>query len=417
MKFKTIADCPVGVNALTPDAQAKWMEIANNLIQSGDSEAFACDRAWTSIKEDWTQNADGSWMKKVPAGGYPMFNMDDPTHQAKGVEIFDVGEWKGDPYTDKDLDAMVKHFNDGVIKNVPLKIGHDPKQQVAGQPAVGFVERLYRVGSKLLADFKNIPKLVAQAINDKAYHAVSSEIALNADFGGTVFEKLLTGVALLGAEIPAVNTLADLPAVFKAGKLQVCTFALTDGRIAPKAEAKTEDDEKAQMQATIARLKADNEAKDRKVAEMQADKEKADKKAADDAADEKAKAERKEIADFSAKLVSEQKIVPALRERIERSLEAADNSVKAEFSVGTEKVVESARENLMRIYDGLGKLRAFEEFGRQGDAAGGGTNAEKLIALTKKYEAENKLSYAEAYRKAGAEHPEWVAPVRDIKAK
>ena len=74
----------------------------------------------------------------------------------RGVEIFRAGEWNGDKYTTEDLDAMIEAFGSQGYA-VPLKLGHD---EVSGAQAYGWVERIYRFGDVLKADFKDIPTYV-----------------------------------------------------------------------------------------------------------------------------------------------------------------------------------------------------------------------------------------------------------------
>lgn len=136
-----------------------------------------------------------------------------------GVEIFSAGTWNGDEYTEKDLDAMVEAFNNTQTRIRPaLKLGHTDDQtliQKDGLPAAGFIGKLYRKGQKLIADFVDIPKKVFDLIQNKAYTRVSSEIYWGIDIGnGEVYDKLLSGVALLGSDIPAVSSLSDILSLY-----------------------------------------------------------------------------------------------------------------------------------------------------------------------------------------------------------
>lgn len=82
----------------------------------------------------------------------------------QGVEIFSVGNWNGDDYTHDDLYEMVRAFDDNKVGARPhLKLGHDDKQELIqrdGMPAAGWIEKLYVVGDKLVADFSDIPKKI-----------------------------------------------------------------------------------------------------------------------------------------------------------------------------------------------------------------------------------------------------------------
>ncbi|HDY90302.1 MAG TPA: hypothetical protein ENH82_19555 [bacterium] len=139
----------------------------------------------------------------------------------KDVEIFEVGNWKDSEFTEAHLDEMVKAF-DVFGFMPPLKLGHDENQKLLqrdGMPAAGWVERIYRVGRKLVADFKDIPDIVASAIKRGAYRQISSEVYFNfpSPDGTTTFSRVLRAVALLGADNPAVSTLKPIDplALFK----------------------------------------------------------------------------------------------------------------------------------------------------------------------------------------------------------
>lgn len=133
----------------------------------------------------------------------------------RGVEVFKVGEWNGDKYTTDDIDEMIAAFGSQGY-GVPLKLGHD---EVSGGQAYGWVERIYRVGDTLKADFKDIPAWIFQWVFiDHAYDQVSIEIYFNLKRDGKTFKRALKAVALLGAETPAVSGLAPLrAAIFAEG--------------------------------------------------------------------------------------------------------------------------------------------------------------------------------------------------------
>jgi hypothetical protein len=167
---------------------------------------------------EWDEKVHG----KLPEAAVHLFteleNTDARTYAKgiKGVEIFSTGTWNGDPYTEDDLDAMVSAFSVAGI-NPPLKLGHADAQKFFGQkdgaPALGWVERIYRRGKKLLADMKDVPEALYGLIREKKYRKVSAEIYWNFKGGdGTVFPRALKAVALLGADMPAVSNLEDLQA-------------------------------------------------------------------------------------------------------------------------------------------------------------------------------------------------------------
>src|SRR3990167_797091 len=113
---------------------------------------------------------------------------------------------------------MIRAFQQMKFKP-PLKLGHAEDQKMLqkdGLPAAGWVSALYRVGEKLLADFIDIPEKIWKLIENKAYKNVSSEIFWNIEIDGTLYRRMLAGVALLGADMPAVTNLAGIQALYRA---------------------------------------------------------------------------------------------------------------------------------------------------------------------------------------------------------
>jgi hypothetical protein len=117
-------------------------------------------------------------------------------------------------FTDEDLDDIVAAYRDlSESHHVPLKLGHNEEQSVTdGEPALGWITRLQKVGKQLVADFSDVPSVIKEAIAKKLYRAVSVELLLNAKHGGKAYKYILDAVAILGADAPAVNTLPDLRA-------------------------------------------------------------------------------------------------------------------------------------------------------------------------------------------------------------
>ena len=138
----------------------------------------------------------------------------------KDVEVFKVGMWNGDHYSKDDLDEIVNAF-DKVGFQVPIKLGHDDK---SGAPAYGWVEHIRRVGDKLVADFKDLPKQLWQLIKDRRFDAVSAEIFWDLNRNNKLFRRVLKAVALLGAETPGVSDLAPLRTVVNTEKVGKTSF-------------------------------------------------------------------------------------------------------------------------------------------------------------------------------------------------
>jgi len=143
----------------------------------------------------------------------------------KGVDLFRVGTWtdsKGrkNKWTHADIDGIVDAYNKTKESvHAPLKLGHNDKQKIASsdddEPAIGWVENLKRVGDKLVGDFMNVPDKLADLIEKGAYRSRSAELYPDFEVAGTTYKWLLTGVALLGGRLPAVNGLDDILALYK----------------------------------------------------------------------------------------------------------------------------------------------------------------------------------------------------------
>ncbi len=148
----------------------------------------------------------------------------------ENVEIFATGTHNGDPYTKDDLDTLVSSFN--ALKDelkVPVKIGHTSDEfnkelakkigvpaeiidgeEGAGSIALGWLDNVRRKGNKLVADLKAVPEKVAEWIESGLYRAVSCEIWQGYKSGDKTYPYALCGLALLGAELPAVRNIEGL---------------------------------------------------------------------------------------------------------------------------------------------------------------------------------------------------------------
>jgi len=194
-----------------PDALNNLLEsVYQSGIDAGDSEEVASKKAWSSAKTAGWDKVGDIWKKHSE-------QLIKKNSSLKNVEIFRTGTWNGDPYTRKDLQRMVKNFeqlqDEGKLE-VPMKIGHGEKQdylEKEGFPAAGWVSRLKLVGDSLLADIKNIPQSIFALIKKKAYRKTSAEIYPSYETSdGTKLSTVLRAVAFLGGEIPAVEGISDI---------------------------------------------------------------------------------------------------------------------------------------------------------------------------------------------------------------
>lgn len=159
-------------------------------------------------------------LKKIKEGyGYPSVKGSEPTQMETvnllNQEICAEGEFtaRGIKLTKEDLEEIAKNYS--ILKDKvkpPLKIGHFGENM--GLPALGWVENVRVEGNKLVADFMDVPKKVADFIRAKAYRRVSPELYVDFDEDGMKRGRVLKAVAILGADIPQIKTLKDLEVLY-----------------------------------------------------------------------------------------------------------------------------------------------------------------------------------------------------------
>ena len=332
------------------------------------------------------------------------------SHELKGREIFAVGTWNGKKITQEDLqdiaDNFAKLFD---VHKVPLKFGHDSAKEVPdGQPAIGWVSNVYVQGSKLLADFMDVPRTVYEAIKKKLYRNVSIELLFNTKADGTSFNHVLDAVALLGADHPAVNTLADLDALlakrseFNGG--QRIAFTTTAGKLkfTQETEMTAEEIKKAVDSAVNAAMAPLTEANAKLTKDLDAANQTIAKFKKDTAdADEKAKMEkvtlaRKAITDHLDAAVRCKTLIPAHREIYEKQIGLHDD----------ERVVNIDLEQVKAMYKA--EEPKFDRQGLTGDDNDTGDDPEnELLAAVYKYQAEKgENNFQVAFNRVTAANPE-----------
>lgn len=169
------------------------------------------------------------------------------TVDVPGVEILSAGgpvhgvgsPPEGDFWSADDLEAIAAANRElaGELK-APSKIGHSAAQLLLNNsgvkaptpgemPAVGWLDGAsFRVEerdgvAKLFADVKAVPKQFADLLNAKAYSTRSVELSrvssqeIVVDGKPKIFEWVVTGLAWLGAKLPAVRTLDEIVALYE----------------------------------------------------------------------------------------------------------------------------------------------------------------------------------------------------------
>jgi len=268
----TAGNLPDAVKALPEHARDIWREAFNIAFEQYDGdEAAAAKVAWAAVSKAYEKRGE-QWVKRDadaephPHGPHECYcpecgatvmvdegqpcneqtcpecgarmrasttgerrdNAEDDelaTVDIPDVEILAVGKWHGSvtrTYKLETLQNLVKSFKALLADRElnyepPLKLGHDDDQaiiQESGFPSIGWVQALRVKGDKLVADFKGVPKKLADVIKAGGYKKVSSELYFDYSIGGKTWPAVLKAVALLGADVPAVKTIADIRAAY-----------------------------------------------------------------------------------------------------------------------------------------------------------------------------------------------------------
>lgn len=135
---------------------------------------------------------------------------------------------EGDFYTRDELEAIAAaHRELGSEIRAPIKLGHSDRQQLLANsgltkgemPAAGWLDSAsFRVEddpdtgvAKLLADARSVPKKIGDLMTVGAYRTRSSEIRQYASQATQkTYDWVVNGLALLGEQIPAIQTLDDV---------------------------------------------------------------------------------------------------------------------------------------------------------------------------------------------------------------
>jgi hypothetical protein len=137
------------------------------------------------------------------------------------VEIFATGTHRDRTFTEADLNTIADNFKRfGEKLKPPMVLGHDEKQTIlqnSGLPALGWLKHVEVKkkgdGAVLVAKFDDVPEAAITAVKAGRYKRISAELYQNFMDGGKAFGLALRRVALLGADVPEVKTLADVAAM------------------------------------------------------------------------------------------------------------------------------------------------------------------------------------------------------------
>lgn len=150
------------------------------------------------------------------------------TATIKDVALVSVGTWAAatgvTTVTRSDLESMLAAHADQLVDHAPVKLGHASALNDAigdGNPAYGWVVPT-RIGTNaagkvtLFGDLVGMPAQLAD-VAPTAYRRRSVEIAWDVKTpAGKTYRAALVGIALLGAQAPAVKGLDDVLALYSA---------------------------------------------------------------------------------------------------------------------------------------------------------------------------------------------------------
>lgn len=125
----------------------------------------------------------------------------------KGLPIFSTGRWHGKDYDESDLDTMVDSFKATQGDFVrPLGLTHDDPEENKFRAALGGFATIYRAGKQILADIKDVPAKLNQAMKDG--RLLSGSVTLYPEYNG--HKNVIRSFDLLGRDIPEVKGMGDL---------------------------------------------------------------------------------------------------------------------------------------------------------------------------------------------------------------
>ena len=297
------------------------------------------------------------------------------------IEIFKTGTWtssqgKTSTYTKEDLDAIVAKFDPA--NKPPVTVGHPEKDTT---PAFGWMKALKRVGEVLVGDFDFVPEFL---------ELLKKGVYKNRSIG--LRNGAIAHVAFLGGVAPAVKGLEDIK--FSADEAETAYY---DTNL-EKENVMDEETKKrlAQLEAENAKMKADFAAAQKENETLKADKAKME-----------SEKRYSECAAFCDSLVTDGKVTPEVAENIKAVMQGLCD-YEDNFKKG------GIVEQMKAMYSGLPKMEHLEGNKANKQSAkketqeeapsyyGMPVNADRLVLheRAKEIEAEEKISYSEAVKKA-----------------
>ena len=263
MPYSSTDNLPDGVkNALPAAAQKVFLAAFNAAMSKGDDEETANKKAWGAVKNAGFEKQGDKWVKASmvlhsepsyvsgnsltsTTGGSYQINPNHPnvveladdipeleTVTIRAVELLHSGKFEARTgpitVTPGYLASIVEASKDNEVREPVLKIGHADsrfnKQKGDGNPAFGWIRnlRLAEAGEKLVGDLVGIPRRLASMIVGSPdapapYRSRSVELEHRVKTpSGNSYEVVMTALALLGEQEPAVASLDDVMNLYTA---------------------------------------------------------------------------------------------------------------------------------------------------------------------------------------------------------
>lgn len=250
-------------------------------------------------------------------------------------EAFAVGKWNGMTFDRAAIDEIAANFTAlEEVHKVPLKFGHNNEQPMTdGYPALGWVTKAWvNDDGKLMLRAERVPDVVKKAIEQKLYRKVSVELDIDVEHKGKKYRYVLSGVALLGADLPAVNTLADLDKYLGKPALAASrrsTFSAIEGRVTKEEFTMDEKAIQAMIDKAVAPLAG--QVKDLSTENERLKSENAEFKRKAEESDRAGKAEkvrmaREKLVDILERAVKQSVISPGQRELFRKNFGVDDDA-------------------------------------------------------------------------------------------
>ncbi len=174
----------------------------------------------------------------------------------KNVPLVEAGVWHEGKtkITEEDLDEMVRNYEETKDRFSPYIVlgSHTSRKKMqegdAGLPSFGVLKNVRKVGSRLVADLSELSKTVHDLIVKGAYRRPSIEmwVKWKDTVADKVRAKFLAGIAILGADHPAANTLPltieDVAALYASGGDEVEKLYIESEGLFEFKEEPTDDD-------------------------------------------------------------------------------------------------------------------------------------------------------------------------------